>query len=76
MSIRIMLRKCEHCGHRYPYNPSVGNFGMICPKCHRTQKEIFTTKTPIHYRNVTTVPVGVWKLADLIEKHINKKSKK
>ena len=37
MSIRIMFRKCEHCHHRYIYNPSTGNFGMICPKCHKAQ---------------------------------------
>ena len=40
MSIRIMTRKCEHCGHRYTYNPSTGNLGMICPKCHKGQQEI------------------------------------
>ena len=37
MSIRIMFRKCEHCGHRYVYNPSTGNFGLICPKCKKAQ---------------------------------------
>ena len=37
MSIRILLRKCRYCGYRYPYNPITGNFGMICPKCHRVQ---------------------------------------
>ena len=37
MSIRIMLRKCQHCGHKYPYNPSIGDFGLICPKCKMMQ---------------------------------------
>ena len=37
MSIRIMFRKCEHCNHRYTYNPSTGNFGIICPKCKKYQ---------------------------------------
>ena len=40
MSIRIMFRKCEHCRHRYTYNPSTGNFGMVCPKCHKAQTEL------------------------------------
>ena len=39
MNIRIIFRKCRHCGHRYPYNPSTGNFGMICPKCKKAQSE-------------------------------------
>lgn len=42
MSIHIMFRKCEHCGHRYTYNSSTGNFGMICPKCHKVQSKIIT----------------------------------
>lgn len=37
MGIRIMFRKCQHCKHKYPYNPSVGNFGLICPKCKKAQ---------------------------------------
>ena len=37
VSICIMFRKCEHCGHRYTYNPSVGNFGVVCPKCKKIQ---------------------------------------
>lgn len=45
MSIRIMFRKCEHCGCSYPYNPSVGNFGKICPKCKKPQ-----TRTINHIR--------------------------
>lgn len=40
MSICIKLRQCEHCGHRYPYNPSTGDFGRICPKCQQFQSEL------------------------------------
>ena len=44
MSIRIMLRKCEHCGKQYPYNPSTGNFGLACPKCRKIQSKIVPDK--------------------------------
>lgn len=37
MSIKPIIRKCEHCGYRYTYNPSVGNLGIICPKCCKGQ---------------------------------------
>ena len=37
MGIRIMFRRCEHCKHRYIYNPSVGRFEQICPKCGKVQ---------------------------------------
>ena len=37
MSICLMLRICEHCGYRYTYNPSVGEFGRFCPKCKKRQ---------------------------------------
>ena len=40
MSATIMIRKCQHCGHKYSYNPSVGKFGLICPKCGKTQSSI------------------------------------
>lgn len=40
MSIIIMFRKCEHCRKRYMYNPSTGNFGMVCPKCKKVQSSI------------------------------------
>lgn len=43
MGIRIMIRKCEHCGHRYTYNPSTGNFGTVCPKCRKMQSELIPT---------------------------------
>lgn len=33
MSAILMLKKCKKCGKKYSYNPSVGNFGMICPYC-------------------------------------------
>ena len=37
MSIKIMFRKCQYCKHKYPYNPSVGNLGLICTKCKKAQ---------------------------------------
>lgn len=40
MSIKITIRKCEHCGHRYIYNISTGDLGIICPRCHRGQSKI------------------------------------
>lgn len=40
MSICIMFRKCEHCGYKYTYDPSVGNFGVFCPKCKRGQTDL------------------------------------
>ena len=40
MSATIMIRKCQHCGHNYSYNPSVGKFGIICPKCGKLQSSI------------------------------------
>ena len=45
MSAQIMFRKCEYCGYQYTYNPSTGNFGKICPKCHKIQSTpIFVPK--------------------------------
>lgn len=40
MSATIMIRKCQHCGHKYSYNHSVGKFGIICPKCSKPQTSI------------------------------------
>lgn len=37
MSMRIMVRKCVYCRHRYTYNPSTGSLGLICPKCGKVQ---------------------------------------
>lgn len=37
MSIRIMLRRCQYCGYRYSYNPSMGKFGTFCPRCKKPQ---------------------------------------
>ena len=37
MSIRMMIRKCKHCGHKYTYNPSIGDMGEFCPRCHMPQ---------------------------------------
>ena len=33
MSMVMMHRRCIHCGEKYTYNPSVGKFGLICPRC-------------------------------------------
>lgn len=38
MSIRMMFRKCRHCGHKYTYNPSIGDMGEFCPRCHMAQR--------------------------------------
>ena len=40
MSTLMMIRKCEHCGHKYFYNPSVGKFGVVCPKCGKVQSNV------------------------------------
>ena len=37
MSIRIMTRRCIHCGRTYTFNPSVGDFGRICKHCGKAQ---------------------------------------
>lgn len=33
MSVLPMYKTCPGCGKAYKYNPSVGDFGMICPYC-------------------------------------------
>lgn len=40
MSIHIMFRKCVYCYYKYNYNPSTGDFGLICPKCHKIQSKL------------------------------------
>ena len=40
MSIRMMIRKCKHCRHKYTYNPSIGDMGEFCPRCHKAQSDI------------------------------------
>ena len=35
MSIRAMFKICGHCGKRFPYDPSVGDMGFICPYCSK-----------------------------------------
>lgn len=40
MSALMMFRRCKHCGHWYMYNPSAGNFCMICPKCNKIQYSV------------------------------------
>lgn len=37
MSIRTMIRQCVRCRRMYTYNPSVGDLGMVCKLCFRTQ---------------------------------------
>ncbi len=34
---RMKLRSCNHCGRIYIYNTATGSFGMICPKCYKSQ---------------------------------------
>ena len=46
MSALMMFRSCEHCGHRYTYNPSTGNFGLVCPKCKKPQTSLVPNKGP------------------------------
>lgn len=47
MSALMMFRRCEHCGHRYMYNPSTGNFGLVCPKCKKAQATIVPGQNPV-----------------------------
>ena len=47
MSALMMFRRCEHCGHRYMYNPSTGNFGLVCPKCKKAQAAIVPSQNPV-----------------------------
>ena len=47
MSTLMMFRRCEHCGHRYMYNPSTGNFGLVCPKCQKAQTAIVPSQNPL-----------------------------
>lgn len=47
MSALMMFRRCEHCGHRYMYNPSTGNFGLVCPKCQKAQATIVPSQNPV-----------------------------
>lgn len=37
MSIRSMVKRCIHCHRTYTYNPSVGDFGMVCKHCSKIQ---------------------------------------
>ena len=47
MSALMMFRRCEHCGYRYIYNPSTGNFGLVCPKCKKAQATIVPSQNPV-----------------------------
>ena len=40
MSITIMTKQCVHCKRTYTYNPSLGDMGIICKYCHRSQATI------------------------------------
>ena len=31
-----MKRYCSYCKRHYPYNPSAGDLGLICPHCGDT----------------------------------------
>lgn len=42
MSIRMMLKRCVHCHRTYPYNPSVGDLGLVCKHCHKAQVNPFS----------------------------------
>lgn len=42
MSTTIMFRKCVRCGKKYKYNPSVGDFGLICKNCGWPQTGVLT----------------------------------
>ena len=33
MSIITIFKRCPKCGKKFPYDPSVGDFGLICKKC-------------------------------------------
>ena len=37
-------RQCKHFKYRYTYKPSIGDFGRICPKCHKWQREFMSIK--------------------------------
>ena len=47
MSALMMFRRCEHCGNRYMYNPSTGNFGLVCPKCKKPQATIVPSQNSV-----------------------------
>ena len=47
MSTLMMFRRCEHCGYRYMYNLSTGNFGLVCPKCQKAQTAIVPSQNPL-----------------------------
>lgn len=35
MSIMPMYKKCPNCKQEFSYNPSTGNFGLVCPHCRK-----------------------------------------
>lgn len=54
MSALMMNRKCEHCGHRYMYNPSTGNFGLVCPKCKKVQSAIVPNQSSVDGTSISS----------------------
>ncbi|MBR4863277.1 MAG: hypothetical protein IKU07_01770 [Oscillospiraceae bacterium] len=44
MSARIMTKLCIHCRKAYSYNPSVGDWGKVCPHCHKLQDMSYPTE--------------------------------
>lgn len=37
MSTTAIIRHCAHCKRTYTYNPSTGDFGLVCKHCHKPQ---------------------------------------
>ncbi len=37
MSSRLITKQCIHCRRTFTYNPSVGDFGMVCKHCRKPQ---------------------------------------
>ena len=70
MSVCIMFRRCKHCGYRYTYNPSVGNFGIFCPKCKKGQSDVWGEGRSDMKRNIVSERVG--KLAGRVIAHQEK----
>lgn len=40
MSTLFMTKRCQNCHRRFTYNPSVGDFGLICRHCGMPQIKI------------------------------------
>ena len=44
MSIIRMEKKCKYCKKKFTYNPSTGDFGLVCKKCGMPQMADKETK--------------------------------